>query len=57
MIRITISDSDADDHVQRVHAGHREINPVEHLDMLDCRASEQMQLVRIECRRVAAPPD
>src|SRR6266849_8404322 len=36
--------SDADDHVQRVHAGHGEIDPVEQLDIMDRSAGNQMQL-------------
>ena len=40
-------DAGADNHVQRVHAGHREINPVEHLDVVNACAFRKMQLVWI----------
>ena len=43
-----VKQSRADDHVQRVHAGHREIDPVEHLDLFHRCARQQMQLVVIE---------
>src|ERR1043165_6642905 len=42
----------ADDHVQRVHAGHREVNPVEHFDLRFGRAGKQVQLVRITISRL-----
>ena len=39
--------SHADDHVQRVHAGHREINPIEHFGIFHGRARRQMQLMLV----------
>src|ERR1041384_7988133 len=40
--------SGADNHVQRVHAGHREVDPVKHLYFFDSRAGQQVQVVVIE---------
>src|ERR1044072_3021665 len=37
----------ADDHVERVHAGHREVDPVKHLDLFHISAFQQVQFVRI----------
>ena len=36
-----VSKTRTDNHVQRVHARHREIDPVKHLDLFDRRARQQ----------------
>src|SRR2546430_17657345 len=45
-------DSKSDDHVQRVHAGHRKINPIEQLDILHRSARLKMKLVLIGVARL-----
>src|SRR6185436_2858777 len=39
--------TDTDDHVDRVHSGHREIDPVKHLDMSHGDTRRQLE-VRVE---------